>query len=710
MKRLAVFALALIALSAPCFAGEPPPPLVQGNGREDEMFQNLFDRFQKMKPSKPGAPVEQVPAGQAALCDICLQPLFKHGNEGFICTPIDPKTNLPHILPEIKTLERPVPCPVCNVKFQGTLPCNQNDRGGRDRDFCDHSIGKFTVHSHAWMCPECGFAAMIPANRQPEGFALALSGKPIDENVKKFVREKLSPPTRDRMIRIAGLNEEKKHELPPDLLQFAKYVPQHEIPDWLKYDNAIQIYEFEKAPHTLLARMYLEGAHACRREVCKEVSAPGLDQALQESLGKSIKRMNFMIQSECLGIRRRRGDASLDPTRAETDPRISAQAIAAILKVAKEAGAGRPRAGGHANQQNYFTTADLYVLFLSHAGALDRLGKIEEAEKALKEATSHIPEKIAVAESKELEARVSRQLRLLRSIAGDRLLCLQKEQEYLFKAARRNMAAIDRQEVKFRPPEFSLDPKTAGLSDPAPTAYLLGEMFRRASVPEAADAWLAAADRIIIKRLDAVDAAEKTAPPTLLQPVLLDKSPPKTAYEIERDSLLRLKFWTREQRESVKATKAPDEVTLKVIDIVLSAAGITGRVEIGPGVTVTSTPAAPAGGHNQPVPPGLTSAVPPAGSLKTRDDLLKLYYAALIKYRTDKKENAPNLSELVKAGYLPSGDALLDENGKLSCPETRERLTYLRNWEPGTKLEVIIPLKPGSKVLYANGDVRVPGK
>jgi len=104
---------------------------------------------------------------------------------------------------------------------------------------------------------------------------------------------------------------------------------------------------------------------------------------------------------------------------------------------------------------------------------------------------------------------------------------------------------------------------------------------------------------------------------------------------------------------------------------------------------------------------GETAAAAAGGMIKTREQLYKLYYAAILRYRNDHKANPPALKDLVTSGYVKAEDSNLDGDGKLLCPETQERLTYMRNWEPGDKTApVLFPRKLASKTLFADGEVR----
>ena len=715
MKRAkSVLACVLLAAVASCHAGQSPQPFVPNtnpnpNGGDDTILKDLLEQMNRQRPTLQREGLGPVQANAAAMCNICAQPLYKHGDANFDCAPVDPETGKPKLVPKIHAV--PVKCPTCTVTFSGALPGNINDRGGRDRDFCAHSIGKVTVHSNVWMCPECGYAGMIPQNGDAASFALGLDGKPVSEKVKAFVREKFAAETRKRMIKVAGLKEENP---PAELLQFGKYVQQQEIPDWMKYDNALQIYESLNAPHALLSRLYLEAAHSCRREVCSEVAAASLDKDLQDSLGKSINRMGKFVQSECLTLRRKRGDPLLDPTKAETEPKLLAQGVSAVIRVGRDVVAQRNNAGVPAqNRQNadnaFFTTSDMFILYIMYAGALDRLGRMDEADKALTEALTYVPERLPEPlADKELEARVLRQLRVIRSIVQDRQACLKREEEYLFKAAKHNVAAIKFKEIKFKEPKVDPNNNNTALWDPAPTSYLLGELLRRSGQTDVAAAWFNAADRIIEKSLETVEAAiPKVDAAAQLPQNLVQRSP----LEQQREHLRVLKSWSRDQGGLIKNAKPADEIMKPIIDQVISVMGLDPNA-----APVKSSPAAAATDDSLDVPlkaPATAKTDKPVAlpsNIKTREDLYKMYYAALMKYRNDKKENAPSLSELVTAGYISAASASLDENGKLVCPETKQKLLYLRKWAPEQKSEVLLPMKPGSKILYSTGEIGEPGK
>ncbi|HYF50007.1 MAG TPA: hypothetical protein VEJ63_11405 [Planctomycetota bacterium] len=719
LRRLCLFVPFLIAAASFVDAGEPtvvqhggPTPAQSG---ENDMLVELLNRLKntdKLNPTEEGLGLVQ--ARRAKLCDICMQPLYKHADAGFECMPRDPDTGEVKKTAKIET--RPANCPSCGEGFIGALRSKLiNDKGGIDRDFCIHSVGKYTVHSKVWMCPDCGYAGLL------DNWGTNADGTPISAETKKFVAEKLQEPTRKRMITVAGLNAKDNREVPDELKRFSRYVLQTEIPDWLKYDNALKIYEQFKLSHGLMATLYLDAAHACRREVCSEVAVPGLHNSLQVSLGESIRRVQYFLQTECMTLRRRRGDPVTDPTKTELDQKIVAQAALNIIKLGEDMSrnpaAPRTNVGpGARAEDNYLRTGDMYVLHIRLAGAYDRLGRLDDAAKALTKARSFIPERLTVTvdnvENKDLMAYFERQLALLRGVVDDRLECLRREKEYLFNAARSNLAALKFKEVPVK--NTSLKPPAPGeplCFDPAITSYLLAELLRRGgSLPEAAHLFNVA-DRVLEKYIkDVTLAAER------LGDSIQERN--KEQFRIVDEQQQRwnkLKDWNDEQRALVKTQDPADEYVRAVGDMLLTAASIENTGAEKP------RPPSPISENKEPRPDAVDTSMkkedpkpaapePPKVSsrIKTRSELYVMYYAALKKYTTEKNANPPRLSDLVKDGYVPAEDSCLDGDGKLKCPETKERLLYMSQWKLGDKdAPIISPLKGGTATLFANGEARV---
>jgi tetratricopeptide (TPR) repeat protein len=723
MRLRAIWVTLLIFSSAQLLAGQAPDGTIThtSGGAPDANGPNIFELLRERMPKKhlkgdslpldenkhPYIPLNpdgegNVPKSQAVLCPVCKQPLYKHDLPGFECIPLDPNTGEPRKL--LKISLQSTRCPVCQCEFKSALRENVNGKGGIDRDFCIHSIGNYTVNSNVFMCPECGYAAIIEA--------FNTGAKPLDESVKTYVRSTITDPMRKRMMDVAGIIPDKATE---ELLKFSGYIDQTQIPDWIKYDNAVKIYEHTKAPRGFMATLYRDAAHACRREVYSEISVPGLKGSLPESLGKSIRRINRYLQDQCFKVRQAQGISVLDPTVMETDPGVLAQAASEVVRLAEEAynriaQAAENNDANAAQTERFFTTGDMYVLQIRYAGILDRLGKLDEADKALRRANSFIPERVEgihnSPQTPGIEELYANQLRLLHGVVEDRLMCLQKEKEYLFNAAKANMSAILVKEVKFvddTPPEAESTGGTVTL-DGAPASYLLGELFRRSGESAAAIAWFDAAGRILKHRLALLDKAEQQNPASGSP----DANAANKAITEKRARFLTLQGWISEQRALVKPTQVPlDEHVTDAINRVLQSCGISGgadtKVDAGPKDTAVAAP----------VPtPRIAEPKAAKGSM-TRDQLFKMYYAALMEYRKAKGQNPPALTDLVKGGFISAADAHLDDKGKLFCPETGEKLLYFDKWEKDdATAAVLLPISAttNTKTLYANGEIRERGK
>ena len=714
--RHVLLGLALLGANA-CYAAQPgttttttgPNATSASGGNSDPNGSNIFEQINiQLKGVRNAQHAEgfgQVNARDAKVCGICKQPLWKHANPGFECLPINEDGEL-RAMVRIQT--RAAQCPVCSKSLVGALPGNFNSKGGSDRDFCEHSLGKYAVHSRIWVCPNCGYAALY------DNFNTTLDGKPIDEATKQFVRDNLSKNILARMYDIVGLIPKADKPIPDELQDFGAYVPQNEIPDWVKYENALKIYERVKPPRGFLASLYLEAAHANRREVCCEISVSGLHNATQVTLGRSIRLINGYLQGQCMAIRRRQGAAILDPTKMETDPDVLAQACAEIIHLGEEhyetavaapAATPDPQA---AQAERFFSSGDMFVLNVRYAGILDRLGKLDDAERTLRRAASYIPEHpsgLSEAENTpEAKEYYAHQVKLIRGVVDDRLACLQREKDYLFNAAKFNMVAIKLKEVQFSgdgpPPEQG---KVVTL-DAAPTSYLLGELLRRAGEPGAAAVWFDAAGSIVAHRLAVL---EKSAPTTVPPPPGTPPPPDDetNALNAKRERWMMLRDWIKEQRAVIKNPPAVDANVMDAVNVVLQSEGVT----LKSGAAVQA-PVRPTGVDVEPKKnTGDTAPSAPAasGKIKTRDELYKFYYKALLAYRVAKGENPATLSELVKAGFIPREDSCQDEKGTLICPETGDKLGYARTWDKGDKSAPIIWSRTNikSKRLFADGSI-----
>ena len=183
-----------------------------------------------------------------------------------------------------------------------------------------------------------------------------------------------------------------------------------------------------------------------------------------------------------------------------------------------------------------------------------------------------------------------------------------------------------------------------------------------------------------------------------------DGNDARKAILARRGNLQTLQGWIQEQRAMVKSTGAVDEHVTDAIARVLQSCGMSADTPV-PTVRTDVTP----------VQTPKTGVEPKAaaGTAMTRDQLYKIYYAAMLEYRKANNQNAPTLNDLVKGGFISAADAHLDANGKLLCPETGEKLIYFSKWEKGdAAAQVLLPMNSATntKTLYANGEVRERGK
>lgn len=736
MFRLCICALALVCAAQAGFAGivkqdsdrtfVPTAP----NGGDNSIFEELNQKLRRLKPVKGDPNFDKegliqdregkgtVNARNTFLCPICNEPYFKHQDERFVCVPKDADGNPI----AVKTIQqRAGTCPVCNARFIGSIRCNENDKAGVDRDYCMHSLGKITVHSSVWACPDCGYAALT------DKFNQAWNDGPVPPKAVELVKGKLQPAMRKRMLEQIGVTEEQLRQRGmQNVDRFSEYVPQEQIKDWIKYDNAIAIYREEKAPHVLLARLYMEAAWACRREMNAEILIPFLPLFVQEGISSSIRRIQNDIIGACLQIRRDRNIGVLfDPNHPETDPQILTDAAKMIIEYGEKE--GRRLQAENQNNANakaqFYTNGDMYVLYIRLAGFLDRLGKMDEADQALNLALKFVPNDAKPPAGEQVDEEVAKyidkQLIRIRSFIEERKKCLLKEREYLARAMWENLAAIDQKEIRFYDGKSWLNSTDKEGMDPATTAYMLGELARRTGEPGAAPLWFQAAKKIVEHQAAALDAEEKG----------VGKDLASASYKPQRDraDALRLRWdtvreWTTEQLTQTKYGGEIDSNIKQVLDATITAAGLDpkkmGAIDAGAAADALAMTnkkiESPGDAHAKPAPEHAAPAAPAAQtSVKTREALYTMYYLAIQKYVKEKQANPPDLATLVKEHYIPPADSCLDGKGRLICPETQEPLNYFKSFVMGESNDFIIFAGKGSTkatILYADGAIRAPGQ
>ncbi|MBI3827882.1 MAG: hypothetical protein HY291_00080 [Planctomycetes bacterium] len=763
-RRFLTCAFLMLGSAGPLFAGAakpelPPSPLDEMSAEDALRDGKFFEKYQRdsqkgvTKFDKQGNMIGDV--NKVALCPACHQPLYLHSDPGFKCVPQGPRLPGPdarYAQPlEVHKVE--THCPVCKAKFVAAYQGNINSLAGMDRDFCRHSVGAdYAVNASVWLCPECGYAGF--ADRLNEkGQVVPLWGKELDGSeltpkTLELVNTRLKAFTFDKMIEFAGLRKEAVLAGTPEAEKFRKfgdYLEQTQIPDWVKYKNALFLMENNGIvlPHALRARLYLEAGWACRREVCSEIGITGLVPQFQVLLGKSIRLMNRYINSECLNIRQRRREGFVDPGKPETDPAVLAEACANIIKYGEmvvhdeeqKAKAGQPPPP---QDQARFQVGDIFVLRLRQAGFLDRCGKINEAAETLEKARAVIPMvdevKQVLEELKpELAAKgikddfvlksIDMNLQMLQHAVDVRSECLKMEREYLFHSAEHLMQALF----------FNENPNNKDL---ATSVYWAAELYRRDGRElEVAKACFETANKLIKKQ----DVDGKRAKLDDLVKQRKDPTKPseaEAAVQAEIARLDTLNGWSDESLDAIaKAVKARELSEQKAgiqptpaAPLRENIAKALAEIEKRAGAaSIAATPVQrPPEGPKTPEPAVKTEREPAnegktvadtapknpepriASVVKTRADLYRVYYEALTRYVKDKKANPESLSELVSTGYLKQVEACLDENGVLICPETQQKLLYSKGAPFGEKAQVYIfprAKDPNQTKLYGDGHV-----
>ncbi|MCK6472620.1 MAG: DUF2225 domain-containing protein [Planctomycetes bacterium] len=731
MRRWCWPFVALLLLSAGTAVAGQGPDVISGTSpqptdpnHQKTMIDLLIER------GKSGQPMQVDPA-QASLCNVCGQPLFKHADPEFRCVP-DTKKN--GQLQEIREID--VTCPVCTAPFKAAQQGNINIGEGEDRDFCPHSVGKIAVYSSVWMCPECGYAAVGRFwGKRPDDLA-----KDIGPETVSAVRETLAAPTRKRMIELAGLKPVKQNQdgepvYDPQLLKFGTYIRQTQIPDWVKYDNALKLIEAAKlkVPHTVLAKLEIEAAYACRHFVCSEVSVSGMDPVLFDSLSKSIRKINNFLAKECIELRLARKEPLVDPNAVESDPDILELAAQRIIEKGNQMVTRQVTEGQDQRtvEASIFTAGDMFVLHLDHAGFLDRQGRYADAVKALEAARQVIsgrtPNAGGSQADKDLVGYIERQVTKLREVVDQRLTCLKMEREHQYRAADQLMQIL----------YFGSESDRV---EPARTAYLIGELLRRdGAEPDAAKAWFEAAlalfkhprwDRealaIAKRQLPKMDFSElqdlvqsdriKYQTWAQAQMRLLDgKTKGKGLSNNIQGALDKVKGRLgAETADAGNSEATAKPVTPATPDTTTKP--VTPETPKGPAVAVKG----PAPDDNPPVqpkttPPDTTAKpasgkpdTPAARAGKTRDEVFAAYYQALKKYQAEKGEPAPRLSALSEGHYLDETLLSHDASGKLLCPESGQALLYSRTALGSADRPLFIPIGKSlnAKRLYGDGSIK----
>jgi hypothetical protein len=414
LRSAAALALAAVLPVAAAAAGVAPPApgLIKAEDVDPETFRS--ENLWRMSfPEK----FEDEPAR----CKVCGRPLKDHLDPNFVCQ--DPMKRT------VKLDERPAACPVCDNEF--TAPVPEKDPSGEvDHDFCRHPEGVHSQTADAWLCPRCGFAAFYWD-----------FNKPLDEDTKRFVREKVTPGTYQVLRRYTGFD--------PEAYKFEdfSFLDQKSVPDFLKYENAVAIYgrrqsgaaEKDRPGHRTLARIHLAASHAYRREI--NATFTGLD------LSRAIRRVEARLYNPLL-----EGHDALTQARAarRTLERADAE---------------------DASPSEKLSEGERYYLLIRLAGLHDRLGEGWWSRRYLEEAR-----KTAAADEDE-KLRAERGL-----FARQRQSMLEREMHHQARAAKELRSALLAGEVPTRELLVS--------------AYLAGETLYRVGEMAKALPWLEVTERI----------------------------------------------------------------------------------------------------------------------------------------------------------------------------------------------------------------------
>ncbi|HOX08681.1 MAG TPA: DUF2225 domain-containing protein [Planctomycetota bacterium] len=341
---------------------------------------------------------------------------------------------------------REAACPVCDKRFTGPLPFRRNAEAGLDHDFCLHSVGQGVVNAVVWMCPRCGYANFSPT-LDPQGRDVAGAfNKALDPETAKAVRARVEPLFKKRVGEMAGRHAEVFEDL-----------DQASIPDWLKYEMALESADARKAPAAERAKFALEGSHACRRALVSPVNMPSMS----------------LVILACERAMEVRGAAPRNPrTVVKAVTEILEEGAAAAAAAEEGKGAGKDSRGALLR----VSPGEAWYLRLRLAGAYDRLG-----ERALALENLDAAEKVI----KELKAEPA-QLKPFLALVADQRRFIERESAFQARA----LAELRR--------ALLTDRAYAG-PEAVASVYLLGELCRRQGDYVKAKTWLALAAKLAVK-------------------------------------------------------------------------------------------------------------------------------------------------------------------------------------------------------------------
>ncbi len=395
-------ALGAVSISRQARAGIAPPE----QGVKTEWDGNAETILKMRFPKGPYT-------GPLARCPICNNPYKDHLDANVCRDPTRPGASLD---------KRKARCPVCSRDFEAAVP-EPGRTGEMDRDFCRHPRGMASLATELWFCTRCGYSALH------HDF-----GRPVHDRIKKLVREKISPVTKVQIARHTGFK--------PKSFKFEDFgfLPQESIPEHLKYENAVAIYQKSGAGHRTMASLHLGASHAYRRLMNKPFSEGGLDRA--------IRRVEAML----------------------TDPLAAGERDAAgFVRRAKKMLRRADSKDAYASER--LGRRERFYLFVRLAGLHDRLGEGWFSRKFVADAA-----RLASGEKDEPKRRAY--IEIVKGVAG----LLQREFHHQKLAAGELKPALASGDI---PEEERLT-----------SVYLLGELFLRTGKAEKALPWFEAAERL----------------------------------------------------------------------------------------------------------------------------------------------------------------------------------------------------------------------
>ncbi|MFH1377644.1 MAG: hypothetical protein ABIH86_02720 [Planctomycetota bacterium] len=257
--------------------------------------------------------------------------------------------------------------PVSGREIIVAMPDETIDAGrGVDSDFCAHPSDPASLFSRVALCVRSGYAAPYDIFAQP-----------IPQPVADSVSKELSGWTFERLkelLQMKATTESVRKEFD----EFLRDLKQTDIPDWIKYRNAIVVREqfadggLPKMDFNGLWRLYFDGSHVFRRAFCSPVTDATIINTPATAIAIRAVANDFFFSREAIA----------DPTRVLPD-------MARFYERSE-----KPIAGDREDVNspvNKMTNAYAYAFFIQLAALYDRVGEMERARDSLVSARKALP-------------------------------------------------------------------------------------------------------------------------------------------------------------------------------------------------------------------------------------------------------------------------------------------------------------------------------